>query len=66
MPVVRCTGSEFLSANWTFSLEILGQFVTRMHQFIGQSDVKHIMTSLIKTITLVLKTDIITNIPGLA
>ena len=36
-----------------------------MHQFIGQSDVKHIMTSLIKTIMSVLKatTDIITNIP---
>ena len=36
-----------------------------MHNFIGQSDVKHIMTSLIKTIMSVLKamTDIITNIP---
>jgi hypothetical protein len=43
------------SLNWPWSTQILGQFVTRMHQFIGQSDVKHIMTSLIKTITLVLK-----------
>jgi len=36
-----------------------------MRKFIGQSDVKHIMTSPIKTITSVLKasTDIITNIP---
>jgi hypothetical protein len=35
-----------------------------MHKFIGQSDVKHIMTSPIKTITSVLKAwiDIITNI----
>jgi len=29
---------------------MLGKFVTRMHKFIGQSDVKHIMTSPIKTI----------------
>jgi hypothetical protein len=28
--------------------KILGQFVTRMRKFIGQSDVKHIMTSPIK------------------
>ena len=36
-----------------------------MHNFIGQSDVKHIMMSPIKTIMSVLKalTDIITNIP---
>jgi hypothetical protein len=35
-----------------------------MRKFIGQSDVKHIMTSPIKTITSVLKasTDILTNI----
>ena len=53
------------SLNWPWCTKILGQFVTRMHQFIGQSDVKHIMTSLIKTIMSVLKatTDIITNIP---
>ena len=39
----------------------ISKFVTRM------PDVKHIMTSLIKTITSVLKTstDIITNIPAL-
>ena len=38
-----------------------------MCKIIDQSDVKHIMTSLIKTITSVLKTttDIITNIPAL-
>jgi hypothetical protein len=35
-----------------------------MQKFICQSDVKHIITSLIQTITLVLKTDIITNIPS--
>jgi hypothetical protein len=37
-----------------------------MHKFIGQSGVKHIMTSPIKTVTSVLKssTDIITNIPA--
>jgi hypothetical protein len=37
-----------------------------MLKFIGQSDVNHIMTSSIKTITLLLKalTDIITNIPA--
>jgi hypothetical protein len=36
-----------------------------MHNFIGQSDVKHIMMAPIKTIMSVLKalTDIITNIP---
>ena len=46
--------------------KILGQFVTCMHQFIGQSDVKHIMISPINTITSVLKasTDSITNIPA--
>jgi hypothetical protein len=44
--------------------------VRNLHQcmlkFIGQSDVNHIMTSSIKTITLLLKalTDIITNIPA--
>jgi hypothetical protein len=44
---------------------MLGQFVTRMRKFIGQSDVKH-MTCLVKTITSVLKasTDIITDIPA--
>ena len=37
-----------------------------MHKFIGQSDVKHIMTSPKKKITSVLKAsiDIITNIPA--
>jgi hypothetical protein len=34
----------------------LGQFVTRMNKFIGQSDVKHIMTSSIKTMTSPIKT----------
>ena len=45
-------------------IKILGQFVTRMFKCIGQSDVKHIMTSPIKTITSVLKasTDSITKI----
>jgi len=54
------------SCNWPWSTKILGQFVTRMRKFIGQSDVKHIMTSQIKTITSVLKalTYIITNIPA--
>ena len=52
------------SVNWNWSTKILGQFVTLMHKFIAQSDVKHIMTSHIKTITSVLKVwiDIITNI----
>ena len=51
---------------WPWSTEILGQFIIRMCQFIGQYDVKHIMTSLIETITSVLtaSTDIITNIPA--
>ena len=37
-----------------------------MHKFIGQSDIKHIMKSQIKTLTSVLKasTNIITNIPA--
>ena len=35
------------SLNWPWSTNILGQFITCMHKFIGQSDVKHIMTSLI-------------------
>ena len=45
-------------------IKILGQFVTCMFKCIGQSDVKHIMTSPIKTITSVLKasTDSITKI----
>jgi len=45
---------------------MLRQFVTRMHKFIVQSDVKHIMMSPIRTIKSVLKasTDIITNIPA--
>jgi len=36
-----------------------------MHKFISQSDIKHIMTSLVKTITSILKasTDIILNRP---
>ena len=34
-----------------------------MCRFIGQSDIKHIMTSLIKAITSVLKTDIISARP---
>jgi hypothetical protein len=53
------------SLNWPWSIKILGQFVTRACKFISQSDVKHIMTSPIKTITSVLKawTDIITDIP---
>ena len=38
---------KFGSLNWPWSTNILGQFVTCMHKFIGQSDVKHIMTSLI-------------------
>ena len=50
------------SLNWPWSTKILGQFVTRMCKFISQSDVKHIMTSPIKTIMSVLKTDIITSI----
>jgi hypothetical protein len=33
------------SLNWPWCTKILGQFVTRMRQFIGQSDVKHMMTS---------------------
>ena len=54
------------SLNWPWSTKILGQFVACMHMFIGQSDVDHIMTSPIKTITWILKasTDIITNIPA--
>jgi hypothetical protein len=52
------------SPNWPWSTKILAQFVTCMkHKFICQSDVKHIMTSQMKTITSVLKasTDIITS-----
>ena len=54
------------SLNWPWSTKIFGQFVTPMHKFIGQSDIKHIMKSQIKTITSVLKasTNIITNIPA--
>jgi hypothetical protein len=53
------------SLNWPRSAKILGQFVTCMCKFISQSDVKHIMTSPIKTLTSVLKTDIITSITAL-
>jgi hypothetical protein len=52
---------------WTTELTlILGQFVTRMRRFIGQSDIKQIMTSPIKRITSVPRTltDIITNTPA--
>ena len=42
---------NFGSLNWPWSTKILFQFVTCMRQFIGQSDIKHFMTSLIKTIT---------------
>ena len=54
------------SLNWPWSTKIFGQFVTPMHKFIGQSDIKHIMKSQIKTLTSVLKasTNIITNIPA--
>ena len=54
------------SLNWPWSTKIFGQFVTPMHKFIGQSDIKHIMMSQIKTITSVLKasTNIIANIPA--
>ena len=33
------------SLNWPWSTRILGQVITRMCQFISQSNVKHIMTS---------------------
>ena len=39
------------SLNWPWSTKILGQFVTHMCKFIGQSGVKYIMTSPIKTIS---------------
>jgi len=53
------------SLNWPWSTKILGQFVTRMCKFISQSDVKHIMTSQIKTISILkASTDFITNIPA--
>jgi hypothetical protein len=51
------------SLDWTWSTKIWSQFVTHIRQFIGQSDVKHIMMSPIKTITS-RQTDIITNIPA--
>jgi hypothetical protein len=49
-----------------FTTKILGQFVARIRKFMGQSDVRHIKTSQIKTIMSVLKTvtHIITNIPA--
>ena len=52
------------SLNCLWSTKILSQFVTRMHKFFIQSDIKHIMTSPIKTIMPVLKAsvDVITNI----
>ena len=43
------------SLNWPWSTKILGLFVTQIHQFKSQSDIKHIMTSQIKTIMSVLK-----------
>jgi hypothetical protein len=54
------------SLNWPWSTKILGQFVARIRKFMGQSDVRHIKTSQIKTIMSVLKTvmHIITNIPA--
>ena len=55
---------KFGSLNWPWSTKVLGQFISIKRKFISQSDLKHIMTSPIKTIS-VLKasTDIITNIP---
>jgi len=58
-----CAADKVWITELTLIHKILDQFVTRMHMFISQSDVKHIMTSLIKTIMSVLKasTDIITT-----
>ena len=63
---LMCGTDKVWITKLTLNYKILGQIVTRMRQFIGQSDVKHIITSLITTITSVLKalTDIITNIPA--
>ena len=63
---LMCGADKVWITKLTLNYKILGQIVTRMRQFIGQSDVKHIITSLITTITSVLKamTDIITNIPA--
>ena len=63
---LMCGADKVWITKLVLNYKILGQIVTRMRQFIGQSDVKHIITSLITTITSVLKalTDIITNIPA--
>ena len=63
---LMCGADKVWITELTLIYKILGQFVTRMRQFISQSDVKHIKTSPITTITSVLKalTDIITNIPA--
>ena len=62
---LMCGADKVGITKLTLNYKILGQIVTRMRQFIGQSDIKHIITSLITTITSVLKalTDI-TNIPA--
>ena len=62
---LMCGADKVWITKLTLNYKILGQIVTRMRQFIGQFDVKHIITSLITTITSVLKalTDI-TNIPA--
>ena len=75
-----CRINSFIGKNWTFSLSCVPLISLNhwtdhdsknirsvrncMRKFIDQSDVKHIMTSPIKTIPSVLKasTDIITNI----
>ena len=63
---LMCGADKVWITKLTLNYKTLGQIVTRMRQFISQSDIKHIITSLITTITSVLKamTDIITNIPA--
>jgi hypothetical protein len=50
-----CGADKVWITKLALNYKILGQIVTRMRQFIGQFDVKHIITSLITTITSVLK-----------
>ena len=41
---------KFGSLNWRWSTKVLGQVISIKRKFISQSDLKHIMTSPIKTI----------------
>ena len=59
---LMCAADKVQITELTLIKKILGQFVTDIGKSISQSDIKHIIMWQIKTITSVLKTNIITDI----